>query len=253
MRVITLNLNGIRSATNKGVVDWLRQQDADILCLQEVRANPQDIPKVWQSLGYHSYYYPAEKAGYSGVAISSKIKPKKVSCGFECAFNHEARWIKADFTDYSIASVYVPSGSSGDIRQALKMQFLQEFETYLKKLKKKKRELIFCGDINIAHKKIDLKNWKSNLKNSGFLPEEREWLDKVLDLGFVDTFRYLVGTEAEHYSWWSNRGKARENNVGWRLDYQFSTEALAKTAYSPAIYKDPFFSDHAPVVIDYAL
>jgi exodeoxyribonuclease-3 len=135
----------------------------------------------------------------------------------------------------------------------LKMQFLQEFATYLKKLIKKKRELVFCGDINIAHRPIDLKNWKSNQKNSGFLPEEREWLDKVIDLGFVDTFRYLVGPEAVHYSWWSNRGKARDKDVGWRLDYQFVTEALVNVAHSPAIYKEPFFSDHAPVVIDYDL
>jgi exodeoxyribonuclease III len=147
--------------------------------------------------------------------------------------------------------VYVPSGSSGDSRQTLKMQFLEEFESYLKKLKKKKQEIIFCGDINIAHKEIDLKNWKANQKNSGFLPEERAWVDKVLDVGYLDTFRHLVGTEAEHYSWWSNRGAAREKNVGWRLDYQFGTPNLINVAHSPFIYKEPFFSDHAPVVIDY--
>jgi exodeoxyribonuclease III len=253
MRVMTLNLNGIRSATHKGVVSWLEQQQADILCLQEVRAQQKDIPEIWQSLGYYTYWYVSERPGYSGVAILSKVKPKNIACGFECAFNHEARLIKVDFDDYDIMSMYVPSGSSGDIRQTLKMQFLQEFEIYLRKLKKKKKEFLFCGDINIAHKAIDLKNWKSNQKNSGFLPEERAWLDKVLDVGFVDTFRHLVGSEAIHYSWWSNRGKAREKDVGWRLDYQFSTEGLAKTAHSPAIYKVPFFSDHAPVVIDYAV
>ncbi len=250
MRVITLNLNGIRSATSKGVVAWLFQQQADILCLQEVRASLEAIPEVWQSLGYYSYYYPAEKPGYSGVAILSKVKPKKVTQGFDSSFNHEGRLLKADFADYSVISIYVPSGSSGDSRQILKTQFLQEYFAYLKKLKKKKQDLIFCGDMNIAHQEIDLKNWKSNQKNSGFLPEERVWVDTVLDLGYTDIFRQLVG-QAEHYSWWSARGAAREKNVGWRLDYQFVTEALAKTAHSPYIYKEPFFSDHAPVVIDY--
>ena len=253
MRVITLNLNGIRSATAKGVVDWLEQQQADLLCLQEVRASLEAIPEVWQSLGYYSYYFPAEKPGYSGVAILSKIKPKKVVYGFDSSFNHEGRFLKADFADYSVISVYVPSGSSGDSRQTLKMQFLEEYIVYLKKLKKKKQDLIFCGDMNIAHQEIDLKNWKRNQKNSGFLPEERAWVDRVLDLGYVDIFRHLAGPEAEHYSWWSNRGAAREKNVGWRLDYQFGTPGLAKVAHSPTIYKEPFFSDHAPVVIDYTV
>jgi exodeoxyribonuclease III len=251
MRVLTLNLNGIRSATNKGIVAWLEQQQADILCLQEVRANPEHVPGIWQSLGYYSFYFPAEKPGYSGVALLSKKKPKKVTYGFSSSFDKEGRVLKADFADYSVMSAYVPSGSSGEIRQTLKMQFLQEFLLYLKKLKRSKRELIFCGDMNIAHKEIDLKNWKANQKNSGFLPEERAWVDQVLDLEFIDTFRYLAGVDAEQYSWWSNRGKAREKNVGWRLDYQFARPNLAKVAHSPIIHKEPFFSDHAPVVIDY--
>lgn len=253
MRVITLNLNGIRSATSKGVVDWLMQQQADLLCLQEVRANPEAIPAVWHTMGYHSYYFPAQKPGYSGVAILSKVKPKNVHYGFGSSFDHEGRLLRADFADYSVMSVYVPSGSSGQMRQQLKMQFLQEFAVYLNKLKPRKQALILCGDMNIAHKAIDLKNWKSNQKNSGFLPEERVWMDQLLAMGFVDTFRHLVGPESVHYSWWSNRGKAREKDVGWRLDYQFGTEAVSKLAYSPAIYKAPFFSDHAPVVIDYRL
>jgi exodeoxyribonuclease III len=252
MRVLTLNLNGIRSATSKGVVQWLEQQQADMVCLQEVRAMPEHVPDSWKTLGYYSYWHPAEKPGYSGVAVLSKKKPKKLTYGFNSSFNHEGRLLKVDFADYSVVSVYVPSGSSGEVRQVLKMLFLEQFFSYLKKLKRKQQDLIVCGDINIAHKEIDLKNWKSNQKNSGFLPEERAWLDTLLGLEFVDTFRHLAGADAEHYSWWSNRGQAREKNVGWRLDYQFSTPALANIAHTPTIHKEPFFSDHAPVVIDYA-
>jgi exodeoxyribonuclease III len=250
---MTLNLNGIRSATSKGVVDWLTTQEPDVICLQEVRALPAHIPEVWQTLQHHCHYHPAQKLGYSGVALLSKTKPKKVYMGFGSTFDLEGRVLRADFEDYTVVSVYVPSGSSSDLRQTLKMQFLDEFFVYLKKLRLSKRELIFCGDINIAHKPIDLTNWRANQKNSGFLPQEREWLDKVLDLGYIDAFRQLVGPEAVHYSWWSNRGKARENNVGWRLDYHFITPALAKAAHSPSIYREQFFSDHAPVTIDYDL
>lgn len=251
MRVVTLNLNGIRSATSKGVVNHFTEQEPDILCLQEIRALPEHVPETWHTLECHAYYHPAQKLGYSGVALLSKTKPKKIHIGFSPFFDLEGRVLKADFNDYSVVSVYVPSGSSGQVRQTLKMQFLDEFLVYLKKLKRSRQELIFCGDFNIAHKPIDLKNWRANQKNSGFLPEEREWLDKVLDLGYIDTFRHLVGPEAVHYSWWSNRGGARENNVGWRLDYHITTPALAKVAHSPSIYREEFFSDHAPVTIEY--
>jgi exodeoxyribonuclease III len=251
MRLTTLNLNGIRSATKKDVVNYLAEQKSDILCFQEVRALPKDIPEVWQALECYSHYHPAQKLGYSGVALLSKTKPKRVHLGFGSTFDLEGRVLKADFADYSVVSVYVPSGSSSDLRHTLKMQFLDEFFLYLKKLKRSKQDLIICGDFNIAHKPIDLTNWKANQKNSGFLPQEREWLDKVLELGYVDTFRHLVGAEAVHYSWWSNRGRARENNVGWRLDYHFSTPALAQAAHSPSIYREQFFSDHAPVTIEY--
>jgi exodeoxyribonuclease III len=253
MRLTTLNLNGIRSATSKGVVDWLQTHQADILCLQEVRALPEHVPEIWKTLEHYSHYHPAQKLGYSGVALLSKTKPKKVTIGFGSTFDLEGRVLKADFADYSVVSVYVPSGSSSDLRHTLKMQFLDELLRYLKKLKRSKQDLIFCGDFNIAHKPVDLTNWKANQKNSGFLPQERDWLDKVLDLGYIDTFRQLVGPEAAHYSWWSNRGRARENNVGWRLDYHFTTSALAEIAHSPTIYRDAFFSDHAPVTIDYTL
>jgi exodeoxyribonuclease III len=253
VRLVTLNLNGIRSATSKGVVDWLEHHQADILCFQEVRALPELVPETWKILEHHCHYHPAEKLGYSGVALLSKTKPKKVHVGFGSSFDLEGRVLRADFEDYTVVSVYVPSGSSSDLRHTLKMQFLNEFFLYLRKLKRSKQELIVCGDFNIAHKPIDLTNWKANQKNSGFLPLEREWLDKVIDLGYVDIFRQLVGPEAVHYSWWSNRGAAREKNVGWRLDYHFTTPALAKIAHSPSIYHEQFFSDHAPVTIEYTI
>jgi exodeoxyribonuclease III len=251
VRVITLNLNGIRSATSKGVVDWLKHHQGDILCFQEVRALSEHVPETWKTLQHHCHYHPAQKLGYSGVALLSKIKPKKVHVGFGSSFDLEGRVLRADFEDYTVVSVYVPSGSSSDLRQTLKLQFLDEFLLSLKKLQRSRLELILCGDFNIAHKPIDLTNWRANQKNSGFLPREREWIDKVLDLGYVDTFRQLVGPEAVHYSWWSNRGRARENNIGWRLDYHFTTPALAKLSHSPSIYREQFFSDHAPVTIDY--
>jgi exodeoxyribonuclease III len=253
MQIVTLNLNGIRSATSKGVVNWLEQHQADILCLQEVRALPEHVPEIWQTLQHHCHYHPAQKLGYSGVALLSKTKPKKVHVGLGSSFDLEGRVLRADFDDYTVVSVYVPSGSSSELRQNLKMQFLDEFLLYLKKLKRSRRDLILCGDFNIAHRPIDLTNWRANQKNSGFLPQEREWIDKVLDLGYVDTFRQLVGPAAVHYSWWSNRGRARENNVGWRLDYHFTTAALAKVAHSPSIYREKLFSDHAPVTIEYKI
>jgi exodeoxyribonuclease-3 len=253
MRAITLNLNGIRSASAKGAMPWLQAQDADIICFQEVRAKEHQLPAELQHLSeYKSYWYPAERPGYSGVGLLSRKKPKKVSYGFGSPSDAEGRLVRADFADYSVISVYVPSGSSGEVRQTLKMQFLAEFLPYLGKLAKE-RELIVCGDFNIAHRPIDLKNWRSNQKTPGFLPEEREWLDRLLEVGYVDVFRQLVGPEAVYYSWWSNRGRARENDVGWRLDYYFSTPALAKTAHNPTICKELFFSDHAPVMLDYGV
>ncbi len=251
MRVITLNLNGIRSAASKGVFEWLEAQQADAICFQEVRAQAHQFPLELQALQHHSHWHYAQKLGYSGVGLLTHKKPKTLTVGFGSSFDLEGRLVRADFKNYSIISVYVPSGSSGPERQAQKMVFLSEFLPYLAGLVKEGRELIVCGDFNIAHQAIDLKNWRSNQKNSGFLPEEREWVDRLLEAGYVDTFRQLVGPEAEHYSWWSARGSARANNVGWRLDYQFATPGLAKTAKNPAIHREPFFSDHAPVVIDY--
>jgi exodeoxyribonuclease III len=251
MRVLTLNVNGIRSATAKGIVSWLAESGADVICLQEVRALPDQIPPEWKMLGYYMEWYPAEKLGYSGVALLSKTKPKKVTRGFKSDFDKEGRVLQADFGDLSVVSTYIPSGSSSPERLALKLRFMDEFFPHCRKLLKSKRELIFCGDINIAHQPIDLKNWRANQKNSGFLPEERAWLTKFLELGYQDTYRQQVGPDAAHYSWWSARGKARENNVGWRLDYHFTTPAINAVAHSPIIHPTPLFSDHAPVVIDY--
>jgi len=251
MRILTLNLNGIRSATAKGVVSWLAASGADVICLQEVRAFPEQAPPEWRDLGYHAEWYPAERPGYSGVALFSKTRPKRVTRGIDSAFDSEGRVLRADFGDLSVVSTYIPSGTSSPERLAIKLKFMDEFLLHCRRLRKSRRELVFCGDFNIAHQKIDLKNWRSNQKNPGFLPEERAWLDAFLAVGFRDTFRHLVGPEAVHYSWWSNRGRARENNVGWRLDYHFTTPGLNQAAHSPTIYRDQIFSDHAPVVIDY--
>ena len=251
MRVITLNLNGIRSASAKGVIAWLASTGADVICLQEVRAFPAQVPGEWQALGYHAEWYPAEKPGYSGVALLSKTKPKKVTRGMGSSFDSEGRVLQADFGKLSVVSTYIPSGTSSPERLAIKLKFMDEFLAHCERLRKTKRDYVFCGDFNIAHQQIDLKNWRGNQKNSGFLPAERAWLDRFLATGYHDTFRHLVGPEAVHYSWWSNRGNARANNVGWRLDYHCTTPGLMKAAHSPQIYLEQMFSDHAPVIIDY--
>lgn len=253
MRVVTLNLNGIRSAAAKGVFEWLEGQQADAVCFQEVRALSHQFPLELQALRHHSHWHFAQKPGYSGVGLLSRKKPKSVHLGFGSAFDLEGRLVRADFKDHTLISVYVPSGSSGETRQAQKMVFLSEFLPYLASLVKEGREVIVSGDFNIAHKPIDLKNWRSNQKNSGFLPEERQWVDQLLEAGYIDTYRQLVGPETAHYSWWSARGSARANDVGWRLDYQFSTPGLAQVARNPQIHREPFFSDHAPVAIDYKI
>lgn len=251
MRILTLNLNGIRSATAKGLVSWLTETQADVICLQEVRALPAQVPADWHALGYHAEWYPADKPGYSGVALLSKTKPKRVTRGINCVYDCEGRVLQADFGKLSVVSTYIPSGTSSPQRLAIKLNFMDQFLQHCQRLRKSKRELVFCGDFNVAHQQIDLKNWRSNQKNSGFLPEERQWLDNFLSVGFHDTFRQLVGPEAVHYSWRSNRGNARANNVGWRLDYHFTTAGLNKAAHSPVIHGAQLFSDHAPVVIDY--
>lgn len=253
MKVITVNVNGIRSAAKKGLFEWLARQQADAVCLQESKAQECDLTEQMRApSGCHGFFHCAEKKGYAGVAFYSRRKPDKVHVGFGSKeHDDEGRYLQADFGKLSLVSLYLPSGSAGPHRQESKFRFLDKFYPVLKKLSGDGREYILCGDWNIAHKEIDLKNWKSNQKNSGFLPEERVWLSKVFDeLGWVDVFRTL-NDKPDQYTWWSNRGRAYEKNVGWRIDYQIATAGIAKKAVKERIYKDKRFSDHAPLIIDY--
>jgi exodeoxyribonuclease III len=253
MRIVTLNVNGIRSAERKGLARWLtRVEPWDVVCLQEIKATAADVPRALVApRKAYAAFLSAEKKGYAGVALYAKKEPR-VTTGFGFAeFDSEGRYLEADFGKLAVVSLYLPSGSSGPHRQASKFRFLEAFLPHLTKLRRAKREIILCGDWNIAHKPIDLKNWRSNQKNSGFLPEEREWLSHVFDqLGFVDVFRQ-INQEAEQYTWWSNRGQAWANNVGWRIDYQIATPGIAAKARAATIYKTRRFSDHAPLIIDY--
>ncbi len=255
LRIITLNLNGIRSADRKGFFEWLRQQNADIVCLQELKAQVGDMTcDFLNPAGYFGYFHYAEKKGYSGVGLYSRRQPEQVIEGFGVPeFDAEGRYLEAVFGKLSVVSVYLPSGSSSPERQEAKFRFLGKFRPHLELLGRSGREILLCGDWNIAHREIDLKNWKGNLKNSGFLPEERAWIGSVFDQGgFVDAYRRLhPEIEGEAYTWWSNRGQARAKNVGWRIDYQIATPGLAATACHASVYKEKWFSDHAPLTIGY--
>lgn len=257
LRIITLNLNGIRSAWSKGFPSWAGAQSADVICLQELKAQLPDLsPEMKAPEGFHAYYHCAEKKGYAGVGLWCRTKPDSVVEGIgNTEFDAEGRYLRADFGKLTVISLYVPSGSSSPERQEAKFRFLDIFYPHLVELAKGGREIVICADWNIAHKEIDLKNWKSNQKNSGFLPEERAWVSKVLtEAGWVDAYRRLhPEATGESYTWWSNRGQAWAKNVGWRLDYQLATPGIAQAARSAAIYKDQRFSDHAPLTIDYAL
>lgn len=253
MRIITLNLNGIRSAAKKGFFEWMLKQDADVVCVQELRAQHLDLQHaIFQPQGYHSYFHCAEKKGYSGVGIYTKQKPIQVNTGLGWPeADQEGRYIEAHFPDCCVASVYLPSGTSGELRQAVKFDFLKRYADYLKTLTAKSKKMILCGDFNIAHRQIDLKNWRGNQKNSGFLPEERAWMDELFgSMGFLDAFRQC-NQEAEQYTWWSNRGQAWAKNVGWRIDYQVTTSELLGAIKAASIFKEQRFSDHAPLIIDY--
>ena len=255
MKIVSCNLNGIRSAHRKGFFDWYKKQRADILCIQELKAQEDQIEvNSMFSKNIHSYFKCAEKKGYSGVSIHSKIEPDKIIYEYgDKEFDNEGRYIEAMFGDISVISLYAPSGSSGDHRQAAKFRFMKSFNKHLNKIIKSKRKYIICGDWNIAHKEIDLKNWKGNKKNSGFLPDEREWLTKLFSKGrWVDIYRLLHPDEGENsYTWWSNRGQAWLKNVGWRLDYQISNYENAIKAKKAYVYKDERFSDHAPLIVEY--
>ena len=255
MRIITLNANGIRSAARKGFFDWLERQDADVVCVQETKCQREQITDtMFHPAGFHCHYFDATRKGYSGVAVYSRARPDDVVVGYGSReFDGEGRYLEARFGKLSVVSVYLPSGSSGEDRQRAKFRFLGEFMPYLRALKRRRRDYILCGDWNIAHKEIDLRNWKSNRKNSGFLPEERAWLDELFgDVRYVDAFRE-VNPDPDHYTWWSNRGQAWSKNVGWRIDYQVLSPGLKGSVRSVEIFKAQRFSDHAPLTVTYDL
>ena len=252
MKIITANVNGIRSAHNKGFFSWLKQVNADIICLQEIKANLEDIPLELKNIsGYHCHFHPALKKGYSGVAIYSKIKPQNIIVGLNNEeIDNEGRYLEFAYTDFSVISLYMPSGSSGPDKQEKKFRFMEYYLPILQEKLQSGKDYIICGDWNIAHNEIDLKNWKGNLKNSGFLPEERTWLTEVLNSGYTDTWRHLY-QDIPGYTWWSNRGQAYAKDVGWRIDYQLTTPRLKDKIISSFIYKEQKFSDHAPLIVEY--
>jgi exodeoxyribonuclease-3 len=255
MRIITANLNGIRSAANKGFFAWLQSTQADVICLQELKAQAADMTtEMLSPAGYFGHFHYAEKKGYSGVGIYSKARPEAVIEGLNIAdIDSEGRYLECQFGNLSVVSLYLPSGSSGEERQAFKFSVMARFLPHLEALAKSGRDVVVCGDWNIAHQEIDLKNYKGNKKHSGFLPEERAWLGDLFNrVGWVDVYRKLhPATTDECYTWWSNRGVAYEKNVGWRLDYQIATPEFAKKSIKSTIYKDERFSDHAPLIVDY--
>jgi exodeoxyribonuclease-3 len=253
MRIITLNANGIRSAARKGFFRWLSRQRADVVCVQETKAQRAQLQdSVFHPRGFHSFYLDAEKKGYSGVAIYSRECPQHIVEGIgDPEVDREGRYLEARFGNLSVVSLYAPSGTSGDTRQQFKYRFMDLFMPLLRRLQRGSSEYVICGDWNIAHREIDLKNWRGNRKNSGFLPEERAWMDTLFGAArFVDAFR-VVEPGAEQYTWWSNRGQAWAKNVGWRIDYQVITPGLAPVVRAARIYKRKRFSDHAPLIIDY--
>jgi exodeoxyribonuclease-3 len=254
MRVLSLNANGLRAAVRKGFYDWLPGQDADFVCLQEIKVRPEQLSDAESTpAGYHCFYEPGERKGHSGVAVFTREEPDEVIHGFGSAeFDPEGRYVEARLGNLSIVSLYVPAGTSSKVRLAAKFRFIEEFSAHLAGLAATGRDYIICGDWNIAHKEIDLTNYKSNRKNSGFLPEERAWLDQVFGpLEFVDAFRQ-VNKDPGQYTWWSTRHPTtRERNVGWRLDYQVVTPGLRPRISAASIIREPCFSDHAPLIVDY--
>ncbi|WP_293934111.1 exodeoxyribonuclease III [Sphingobacterium sp. UBA6645] len=249
MKIITYNVNGIRAALKKGWIDWLKIANPDVICLQEIKANLEQVPEILliEDLGYEHYWYPAQKKGYSGTAIFTKKTPKHVEygCGFE-DYDFEGRAIRLDFDEASVMSVYFPSGTTGDIRQDFKYKFLDDFQNYSNELLKEKEKLVICGDYNICHRPIDIHNPKSNANSSGFLPAEREWMEQFINSGYIDSFRHL-NADPHHYTWWSYRAGARAKNLGWRIDYNMVSNALKDNIKGAKIWTDAVHSDHCPV------
>lgn len=253
MRIVSANVNGIRSAATKGFFDWLEGSGTDIVCIQETKAQAHQLDAdTFNPQGWHRYLFDAVRPGYSGTAIYTRHKPDtvKTGLGFELC-DSEGRWLEARLGDLTVVSLYLPSGSASDAAQARKDAFLLELMPILKARRAAGEKLVICGDWNIAHKEIDLKNWRGNQKNSGFLPHERAWLTTLFDdVGYVDAFR-VIDQRAERYTWWSNRGQAYANNVGWRIDYHIVSPELAGQIRHADIYMGEKFSDHAPLIIDY--
>ncbi|WP_270088639.1 exodeoxyribonuclease III [Sphingobacterium sp. SYP-B4668] len=252
MKIVTYNVNGLRAALRKGWLEWLKDTNADVVCLQEIKATPDLIPEIvlMEEMGYEHYWYPAQKKGYSGTAIFTRISPKHVEygCGHEL-YDFEGRVIRADFEDVSVMSTYFPSGTTGDVRQTFKYQFLADFQRYSDELLKTNPNLIVCGDYNICHRAIDIHNPKSNANSSGFLPEEREWMENFINSGYIDSFRHL-NTDPHHYSWWSYRAGARSRNLGWRIDYNMVSKPLENRIAQAYHLSDAMHSDHCPVVVE---
>ena len=250
-RILSYNVNGVRAAFNKGFGDWLKTESPDILCMQETKAQPEQIDKkVFEYYGYHTYANSAEKKGYSGVALFSKKEPLFVDYGMGISkFDSEGRILRADFENFTVLSVYIPSGTTGDTRQDFKMEFLEAFTSFITNLRKERPNLIISGDYNICHKPIDINFPKKHEKMSGFLPEEREWFDKFIETGLVDSFR-VFNQESEQYSWWSYRANSREKNLGWRIDYHIATEPLRNHLKSARILQHVVHSDHCPIEVE---
>ena len=251
MKIVSYNINGIRAALRKGLDEWLIATSPDIVCLQEIKAREEQFDTtVFTDLGYHCYWYSAQKPGYSGTAILSKTKPESVSYGMNHeSYDNEGRVIRADFKTFSIISVYMPSGSSGDLRQEFKMTFLDDFRNYITELSQQIPHLIIAGDYNICHQAIDIHNPQRNQKTSGFLPEEREWLTSFMNVGFIDTFRHF-NQDPHHYSWWSYRANARAKNLGWRIDYLLASSSMKSRLSRAAILSQAKHSDHCPVLLE---
>ncbi|MFD2743124.1 MULTISPECIES: exodeoxyribonuclease III [Sphingobacterium] len=255
MKIITYNVNGIRAALKKGWLEWLKTAAPDVICIQEIKATPDQVPELvyLEQMGYEHYWYPAQKKGYSGTAIFTRKTPKQVvyGCGHE-DYDFEGRTIRVDFDELSVMSVYFPSGTTGDIRQTFKYRFLDDFQAYSNKLIEEQPKLVVCGDFNICHRAIDIHNPKSNANTSGFLPQEREWMEQYLASGFIDSFRHL-NPEPHNYTWWSYRAGSRGKNLGWRIDYNMVSKALENQIVSSSIMAEAVHSDHCPTVVELAL